>query len=206
VLRLILREIHDHSVHIGVCCVLSAIAVTILIGMIVYGVVGGGIAGVSVMGALLFLGFAILGVAQMYGDRANRISTLLATQAATRNRILVARIVTGILAVLITMVPAIALGVILLRLRVPPLEFYSRMVWDISAVAILTGLACHGMGLLIGWTTNRAWLIVAFVGLLTLLPALVVVKGFGPAAMAFLGLLILAAWARIWHTFTSMSL
>jgi hypothetical protein len=67
-------------------------------------------------------------------------------------------------------------------------------------------LACHAVGLLIGWTSSRARLIAGFVCLMLLLPSLVVIKGFGPWVVALLALLILAVWGRIWHTFTSASL
>jgi len=205
-LRLIVREIQDHSVYFGACCVLSAIIVSVLIRMIVHGITGTGVSIAYVATGFLFLCFGILGTAQMYGDRANRVSTLLSTQAVTRSRILAARVLAGIVIVLITLIPVLVVAVILLRLNEVPLELYSRMVWDISIVLALTGLACHGMGLLIGWTSSKSSLIVGFLCLMLLLASLLVVKGFGPSAMALLSLLILAAWGRIWHTFTSTSL
>ena len=39
---LIVREIRDHSVYFGVCCVLSAFIVATLVCMIVYGIAGEG--------------------------------------------------------------------------------------------------------------------------------------------------------------------
>jgi len=205
-LKLIAREICDHSVYFGVCCVLSAVIVATLICMIVYGIVGAGVLIACMVAGLLFLGFGALGVGQMYADRANRVSTFLSTQAVTRNRILVARILVGVLTVVVTLVPALVSGIILLTLKKPPLEFYSQMVWDICAVLLLMGLACHSMGLLVGWTGSKARLFVGLLCLMLLLPALVVVKGFGPATAALLALLILVVWGRVWHVFTSASL
>jgi ABC-type transport system involved in multi-copper enzyme maturation permease subunit len=205
-LRLIVREIQDNSVYFGACCVLGAITISVLVCMIVYGITSGGIHIAWTMVGFLFLTFGVLGAAQMYGDRANRVSTLLSTQAVTRNRILAARVLTGVATVLITLVPVFVASVVLLRLKMLPLEFYSRMVWDISIILALTGFACHGVGLLIGWTSSKATLIVGFLCLLMLLASLVVVKGFGLSAVALLVLLILAVWGKIWHTFTSASL
>jgi hypothetical protein len=205
-LTLIAREIRDHSVYFGAGCAITAMIVATIICMILYGIVGAGIATVSMFGGLLFLDFAVLGIAQMYGDRANRVSTLLSTQAATRNRILIARILVGAITVLITLIPALIATVLLLKLRQPPLEFYAGMVWDISIILILLGLACHAMGLLVGWTSSRARVILGAISLLVLLASLVVVKGFGPSAIVVLALLLAAAWGRIWHTFTSTSL
>ncbi len=205
-LRLIAREIYDHNVYFGICCVLSAIAVGALIWMIVYGVAGGGVLIACTMAGLLFHGLGVLGAAQMCGDRANRISTLLSIQAVTRGRILTARVLTGIVTVLITLIPMLVASVVLFRLNGPPVEFYSRTLWSISIVLALTGLACHGMGLLIGWTGSKSRLIVGFLCLMLLLVSLVAIKGFGPSAIVLLAVLILAAWGRIWHTFTSTSL
>lgn len=205
-LTLIAREVRDHSVHCSACCVLGTIIVAAMICMIVYGIVGEAVFAACLLAGLLFSGFAVLGAAQMYSDRANRVSTLLSTQAVTRSRILVARVLTGVVTVLISLIPALIASILLLKLRRPPLDLYSRMVWDISIVLVLMGLACHAMGLLIGWTGNRARLILGFICLIVVLASLVVVKGFGPSAMAFLTLLIAAVWGRIWHTFTSASL
>jgi hypothetical protein len=108
--------------------------------------------------------------------------------------------------VLISLSPVLIATVLLLKVRQPPLEFYSRMVWDVSIILILMGLMCHAMGLLVGWTASRARLILGFTCLMVLPASLVVVKGFGPSAMAVLALLLAAAWGRIWHTFTSTSL
>jgi len=205
-LKLIAREIRDHSVYFHSCCILSAVILATVICMIVYGIVGTGVLIACMVAGLLFLGFGALGVGQMYADRANRVSTFLSTQAVTRNRILIARILVGVLTVVVTLVPAIVAGVILLKLKKPPLEFYSQMVWDISVALLLAGLACHSLGLLIGWTGSKARLIAGFPCLMLLLLSLVVVKGFGPSTAVLLALLILVVWGRIWHTFTSTSL
>lgn len=203
---LIARELRDHSVYLGVCCVLSIFIVATLVYMIVYGITSDGISVAWLITAVPFLCFGVLGTAQMYGDRANRVSTLLSTQAVTRSRILVARILAGVVIILVTLIPVLVTGIILFRVKAPPLEFYSRMVWDISAVLVLVGLLCHSVGLLIGWTSSKARLMAGFFCLMLLLLSLVVVKGFGPWVVALLALLILAVWGRIWHTFTSASL
>jgi hypothetical protein len=205
-LRLMAREVLDNSVFVVACCVISAIIITILIVMTVSGVAHAGIVGSWMLTGLLLLVFGAFGAAQMYGDRGNRVSTLLATQAVTRDRILMARILTGILTVLIALVPAVIVAVVLLRLRLAHPEFYSQMIWHIAAVLLLMGLASHCVGLLMGWTSNRVRVSLGLIGLLAVLVSLVVIKGFDASAIALLGLLILAGWARIWHTFTSTTL
>lgn len=205
-LSLIVREVRDNNVYFGACCVLSVIMVVAILLMAVYGVAGEGIAAVYTCGGLLLTVLGALGVAQMYGDRANRVSTLLSTQAVTRTRILVARILAGVLILVISLVPVLIASLFLLKSRFPPLQFYSGVVWDISIVLALMGLACHAVGLLTGWTNSKARLIASFPCLLLLLASLVVIKGFDSSAMLLLTLFIAAIWARIWHTFTSASL
>jgi hypothetical protein len=205
-LRLMAREVRDNSVYVGACCVISAIIITILIFMTVSGVADAGIVGSWILAGFLLLILSALGAAQMYGDQGHRVSTLLATQAVTRGRILMARILTGVLVVLISLVPPLIVAGMLLKLRLSHLGFYSRMIWHIAAVLLLVGVACHCMGLLIGWTSNRVRVSLGLVGLLAVLASLVAIKGFDASALALLGLLILAGWARIWHTFTSTSL
>lgn len=205
-LSLIVREVRDNNVYFGTCCILSAIMVVAIILMAVYGVAGQGIVAVYACGGLLLIVLGALGVAQMYGDRANRVSTLLSTQAVTRTRILAARILAGAAILVISLTPVFIAGVFLLKSQFPPLQFYSGVVWDISIVLILMGLACHAVGLLTGWTSRKGRLIASFPCLLLLLASLVVIKGFDSSAMLLLALFIAATWARIWHTFTSASL
>ncbi len=205
-LSLIVREIRDNNVYFGACCVLSAIMVVAMSLMAIYGFMGQEIAVVYVCGGLLFTVIGALGVAQMYGDRTNRISTLLSTQAVTRTRILVARILAGVLILVVSVVPVLIASLFLFKSQFPPLQFYAGVVWDISIVLILMGLACHAVGLLTGWTSSKARLIASFPCLLLLLASLVVIKGFDSSAMLLLALFIAATWTRIWHTFTSASL
>jgi len=205
-LSLIVREVRDNHVYFAACCILSAIMVVAMSLMAVYGFVPQGTAAIYLCGGLLFTVFGALGVAQMYGDRANRVSTLLSTQAVTRSRILVARILAGVAILVISLVPVFMASLFLLKSQFPPLQFYAGVVWDISIVLVLMGLACHAVGLLTGWTSSKGRLIASFPCLLLLLASLVVIKGFDSSAMLLLTLFIAAVWARIWHTFTSASL
>jgi len=155
---------------------------------------------------LLLLGLYALGAAQMYGDRANRISSLLTTQAVTRSRVLAARALVGLLAVLAVLLPVVVTAVVLLWAFLPPLDFYRRLLVEIPLTLALTAFACHSAGLLVGWTTNRIRLLAGAVLLVTAVASLLWIKGFGPDVMAVLLLFIAATLLRTWHTFTSTSL
>lgn len=205
-LTLIRREIRDQFVYVLACWVASGIAAGIMVFTTLWGVRGAGFMFAGLMMSLLCIGLCGLGAAQMYSDRANRVSSLLATLATTRGRILAARVLVGALTDLGAIVLFVVPVVIVLRLAAPPLEFYARMIWEISVAAALTGFACYGIGLLVGWTTNRTWLVFGGLLLLALLMSFLVVKGFGPGAMLLLLLFIAAVLTRVWHTFTSASL
>ena len=206
-LTLIRREIHDHSIYVLASCAISAIAIAIMIYASFYGIDRpAAILFPALLMLVSFVGFSALGTAQMYSDRANRISALLSTLAVTRHHIFAARVLVGILAVLLATIPVIVTAVILLQMFLPPLEFYRRMVVEISVTAVLVGMVCYSVGLLVGWTTNKTWLIVGNLFVLTLCLSLLLVKGFGADVMSILLVFIAAALVCTWHKFISASL
>ncbi len=209
-LTLIRRELQDNIIYALGSCAIGAMAIGAMIYVSVYGTEvaksGPAVIYPSLLLLPAFLLFSILGAAQMYGDRAHRISPLLSTLAVTRHHILAARILAGILTILLTTVPVLVTATIVLRLFLPPFEFWRRMVIEISVTAVLLGTACYSLGLLVGWTTSRTWLIVGTSLLLTVSASLLVIKGFGPEAMLFLLVFIAAVLVRTWHKFTSASL
>ncbi len=205
-LSLIAREIRDNIVSVALPCLVGALGVTLAIVFSLSRVRGGVLPVTIMFTSVLLLAFCGLGASQAYGDRANRISSLLATLGVTRNRIFAARVLAGLLTVLVSLVPLAVTTIVLLWMFAPPLEFYARMVVEISLTVLLAAVACYLAGLLVGWTTSKAWLLAGSVLLLLSLVSLIVIKGFGPGAMAILLLFIGATLWYAWHTFTSASL
>jgi ABC-type transport system involved in multi-copper enzyme maturation permease subunit len=203
---LIEREIHDNIVNVASLLIASAIIVSIFICDYFWDLHGAQISVPSVLLGLMLLGFAVLGGSQMNGDRTHRISSLLSTLAVTRNRIFLARIFVGLVVVLVSLVPGIVGALALLRADSAPVEFFRRPLAEISIMIVLTGWTCYGVGLLIGWSPNKAHRLVGFLFLVVLVWSLVVAKGFGPEAMALLVLSLGASLLRTWYTFTSASL
>lgn len=205
-LSLIWREMHDNMVGV----VTPFLAGGIMIALAVYIAVSQGVphivAPLGMLTLVLLIGFCALGAAQMYGDRANRISSLLSTRGVTRRRIFAARVFVGVLTVLISFLPVTFTIAILLAVSGPSLTLYWRLIVELSVTAILAGFACHAIGLLIGWTTSKAWLLVGNLLLAPLLVSLVWIKGFGPEAAALLLLVIGAILLRVWRTFAAVSL
>lgn len=203
---LILRELQDHIVYILLLgfVVAMAAASAILTGL-------WGISRVSpvIVGAtmpILLVLFCSLGASQMYTDRANRISALLATSAATRNRILTARVLSGVAIMAPTLATLLITALGVLYFDMTPLGLYRGMIVEISLTAALASFAGYCVGLSTGWTLNRtAPTVGIFLGA-AMVMLLVIVKGFWLSTTLLLLLLSVAALVHVWHRFTSTSL
>ena len=208
-LTLIRREIRDHIVYFIAAVVFSAILIAFLtaamynldwVGSVVFEALS-----VPIL-IILVLGFSAMGVTQMYLDRNRRISAFLSALPVTRSRILTARIVTGLLAILIVLVPLAITAIVLGRLTGPPIPISSGHIADILTTVFLMTFACYCLGLLTGWTANKIAPTFGALGLNLVLVSLVFVKGFGPNIKFLLVLVIVACLIRTWHKFMSTSL
>jgi len=208
-LTLIRREIRDHIVYFIAAVVFSAILIALLTAATYHfdwGVPAVYI-GLSIpMLVILVLGFSAMGVTQMYIDRNRRISAFLSALPVTRSRILTARIVAGLLAILIVLAPLAIAVIVLGRLLAPPIPIFAGYVTDILTTVFLMVLACYCLGLLTGWTANKITPTFGALGLNLVLVSLVFVKGFGPEINFLLVLVIVACLIRTWHKFISTSL
>jgi ABC-type transport system involved in multi-copper enzyme maturation permease subunit len=205
-LTLIAREIRDNLVSVALPCLVSALAVILAVALALYGMEHDSWAPLALLLPVLLLAFCGLGASQMYGDRTNRISSLLSTLRVTRRRIFAARVLAGVLTILVSLVPLVVTAALVLWAFVPAMGFYRRMGVEIALTVLLTAIAFHAIGLLIGWTTSKAWLLAGNVLLMVLVLSLVAIKGFGPDALALLLVFIGAALLRAWQMFASASL
>jgi hypothetical protein len=214
---LIKREIRDHIIYFIGAAVLSAIFIIFLISVIsqydsiqrqarshwvpefTVGI------GVPTL-AIVIIGFCGLGAAQMYLDRTRKISAFLSTLAVSRSRILVARIITGILVILTLLVPLTVTATTLLRLYVPPVLIYPGMVFEIFITVFLMAFACYCIGLQTGWTSGKITPTLGGIALTCIFVPLIIIKGFGLQIVVILVLFIIASLIRTWHTFTTTSL
>ncbi|HUT45126.1 MAG TPA: hypothetical protein VMX36_02525 [Sedimentisphaerales bacterium] len=207
-LTLIKREIRDNIVYFLGAAILTAILIVITVSVAYnmgrdYGVYAGLSLPVIV---ILMIGFSGMGVSQMYTDKARKISAFLTALPVSRNQILLARIVTGILAILTVVLPFIITSMALAYLFVPPIPIFSSMIFDIFAVAFLLGFACYCLGLMTGWTASKITPIPGCLVLTFILTSLIIVKGFGSCAKGILTLFIVACLIRTWQKFMSTSL
>lgn len=206
---LIKREIRDHIVYFLGAAVLMAILIAIVI-VLAYQIGRGDsivYIGLSLpVIVILMIGFSAMGVSQMYTDRARKISAFLSILPVSRNQILLARIVTGILAILTVFLPLIATCMALRYLFAPPIPILSSIIYDIFIVVFLLGLACYFLGLMTGWTTSKIAPAMACLVLTFIISSMIIVKGFGLCIKGILILFIIACLTRTWQKYTSTSL
>jgi len=210
-LTLIKREIRDHIIYF----IAAAISASIIIGislprffnyrsplqrMTSY-------LGIMIaISSIVIFGFFAMGAAQMYTDKNKRISAFLSTLPVSRSRILIARMVTGMLAILTLLVPLAIVAIILIRIFAPPIPLLSGVVFEIFIGMVLTAFACYCIGLQAGWNSSSLVPALGGLGLTIMLVSLILVKGFGLHIIVILLLFIVASLIRIWHLFTSTSL
>ncbi len=215
---LIKREIRDHIVYFIVAAVLSVIFIFISIFVINqyessrrsnYRGIDSGMFTVGVgmpTVAIVIIGFCGLGTAQMYLDRTRKISAFLSTLAVSRDRILLARIITGILVILTLLLPLTIAVMTLFRLYAPPVLFNPGMVFEIFTAAFLMAFACYCIGLQTGWNSGKVAPTLGGIILTCVFVPLIFVKGFGLHIVVILVLFIIASLIRIRHTFMTTSL
>jgi hypothetical protein len=203
---LIGRELRDHASHIALAGFVSAFTIAIAAVVAAWGMTEAWQGIAAAMMPLLFATFCTLGTSQMYSDRANRISALLATSAVTRNGILAARVLSGALVILATLVLILITILVILWMIGSPLSLRWGPIVEVFTTAVLASFACYCAGLLSGWTTSKVIPILGtFLGVLLLL-LLVVVKGLGIPAILLLLLFSATCLLNVWHRYTSVSL
>lgn len=206
---LIKREIEDHLVYFIGAIILSAVLVALLTSAIYYDDPGEGtvFVGLSIPAiVVLIIGFPGMGASQMYTDRSRKISTFLSSLPVTRCQILTARIITGILAILVVLVPLTVTGTILWRLFTPQIPIFPGLIFDLSVVTFLMGFACYCLGLQTGWTTSRITPSLGGIILTCIFVPLIIIKGFGPQIKIILLLFIAASLIRTWQKFKHTAL
>ena len=229
ILTLIKNEIHDYIGYFFGALIFSVIFIGISIS-IIYKYTSVGLPFFSIgIGILVItiaiLGFCVMGAIQMYTDRTRNISAFLLTLPVRRNQILLARIVTGLLAILIFFVPAIIAVVFLSGLLIPEItdndvvftsrlfihpvpmyKVYKEMIFGITETIFLMATACYCLGLQTGWSPNKIIPILGSLILTFVLVPLIVVKGFGFQTNIILIFLIIASFARIRQKFMPTAL
>ena len=207
---LIKREIRDHIVYFIGAAIFSAIFIAITLSTVRHSdskvppIVSIGFGVPLVM--LVIIGFCGMGASQMYTDKTRKVSAFLSTLSVSRSRILLARIITGILAILTLLLPLTISIMFLFRLFPPPIPMYQGMIFEIFTAVFLMAFACYCVGLQTGWNSSKIIPTLGGLILTCILVPLILIKGFDLHLVAILVLFIAASLIRTWHTFMSTPL
>ncbi|MBN1359473.1 MAG: hypothetical protein JW993_02725 [Sedimentisphaerales bacterium] len=155
---------------------------------------------------LVGTGLCALGVAQMYVDRNRNISAFLMALPVTRGRLFVARLLAGLLASLVLVLPLAVAGIVLLSLPSNEVPQYRGLVGDLFWPVLLVCIACYSLGLYAGWNRRSLAPTLVVLPAMVLIPALVVIKGFGVEVVVILLLFIASCLVATWCRFSSSSL
>ena len=215
-LALIKREIEESIAFF----LIAAIAVTILVCNLVYKGYMGWMDGQHVQNygvpsvmyevlpsfILLPLVAAALGAAQMSTDKNRKVSSFLVTLATTRRRILAAKIIVGVLWLMLAILPVGLADIVLLKvfpmIAVPDAGFLMR----IFAVIFSCGMACYCFGLQIGWQSSKVIPALGVIFVSAAMMSLIMVKGISGQTIVIYLLFAAAAMIRTWQKYLSTSL
>ena len=211
-LILIKREIVDHIGYFIAAAILSALFIVLCISLVIRNEAGSidwpelefGLAAPIV--ALVLICITAMGASQMHNDKNSRISAFLSTLPTSRSAILTARVIAGLIAILLVVLPVSIGGYILVGIIAPPVPIFTQMLTEIAITAFLMCVACYCMGLLTGWTSSRILPTLGALVLVSLIIPLIIIKGFGLQIEIILLLFIIASLSRTWCKFSSTSL
>ncbi len=150
--------------------------------------------------------FCVMGAGQMYMDRTRRISCFLSTLAVTRANIFAARVITGLLLILSTIVPIAAAAMVIVRLLYEPIPVYQRMFWELTGTVSVLSVAAYCLGLLTGWARGRILPALGGAVLTFVLAPVVAIKGFGAETLILLSAFIVISLIRSRQVYVSTPL
>ncbi len=211
-LTLIKREIEDRMIFF----IITAIAVTIIAGAIVYELttevsnkppLGIPFIMYKVFGTfpLLFLPLisTVFGAVQMNADKDKKISSFLSTLATTRRQILTAKIITGLLWILVVLLPLAVVDAILLHIFPCVVLVELGFFVNIFVTVFFCSLACYAFGLKIGWKPKKILPVLGVILVTPVLMSVVIIKGFGQETIIIYLLFTVAVMVRVCQKFMS---
>lgn len=207
-LTLIRREIEDNLAFLIGAGLFSAIIVFIIISL------GYSLEDMEIpIHALFFvsmlfvvLGFSAMGANQMRVDTRRKISAFLVTLPAGRVQIFTARIVTGLIAILILLVPAAVTISYFLTQEMPFYPLLSGVLFRVFSVIFLGAFACYCLGLQAGQFSSKVVVYCTTMLIPVTIILLVIIKGFYYQGIIILVLLIVASLARSLQKFINSAL
>jgi len=205
---LIKREIEDHIIYF-----LGALILSLLFTASIAAKGFGGepveglrttLAAIGITLACATIVICALGMSQMHTDKNRKISAFLSTLPVSRNQILAARVITGLLALLVLLAaPAITVEILLSTLRQEE-AIYKYFTVEIFSAVYLLGLGVYCTGLMCGFSSSK---IVATLGSLVLsvvLLTIILIKGPDIETLIILLVYVSASLAYTWRKFSTI--
>jgi ABC-type transport system involved in multi-copper enzyme maturation permease subunit len=157
--------------------------------------------------AIVFIGLSWMGATQMHMDQTKKIYSMLFTKPVSRSQVLFAKIITGLLAILVLLLPVFAAAAFLLKNHdAGEFEFLFPGIFIPIAIGVeMLFFGCYCLGLMCGLSSNK--ILPAFGGIVlsALLVPIVVIKGFEFEALGIIILFVVACLLFVWKRFLSMS-
>ncbi len=205
---LIKREIEDHIVYFLGALILSLFFTGLIIAR-GFGGEPGEILGVilAALGitflAIATLGACALGTSQMHTDRNKKISAFLSTLPVSRNQIFAARVISGLLALLVLLAaPATAVETFLSTIRQEQ-PIYQYFTIEIFSAIYLVGLGIYCTGLMCGFSSSKIVPTLGSLVLSVVLMTIILIKGPGIETSIILLIYVSASLAYTWRKFNT---
>lgn len=147
-----------------------------------------------------------LGSAQMFKDRDQKVSAFLLTLATTRNKIILARMITGLVWILMVIVPIAATELILVQIFPILIPYPKALIIKLFVTTFLISLSCYSVGLVTGDSKRKNLSQIVGVIIIAILLTLIIIKGFGADTAFILIILTAALLGRVWQKFSTAAL
>lgn len=213
-LRLIRRELEDYMLLLLTAAIVATVFVCITITSITTGRHGSRLEIwiPNIMFITFFtlwflpVAFALIGTAQMHVDKIRKVPAFLATLATNRSQILSAKIIAGIIYILVATVPILVTDIILMRTYYPASVAGVGIFLKMFGLLFLACLMGYAVGLQAGTSTSK---IVAVLGPIVTVPFLIsiaVFKGLDGQTAGLFAIITIAVLIRVWQKFKTSSL
>ncbi len=160
----------------------------------------------TVLMSWLAIPCVILGSTQMSGDRDKKVSSFLSTLATTRRQIMLARIISGLLWIIILLLPFAATFAIVRYIWPQVISMEVRFFITLLCITGLIHLVCYCIGLRMSWQQNKVLRVVYTIVPIPIVLSIFVIRGLNAETAIILLLFATALIVQTWQKFMSTSL
>jgi ABC-type transport system involved in multi-copper enzyme maturation permease subunit len=205
---LIKREIEDHIIYFLGALILSLLFTASIAAKGFGGEPAEGLgiilAAIGITLACATIVICALGTSQMHTDKNRKISAFLSTLPVSRNQILAARVITGLLALLVLLAaPAITVEILLSTLRQEE-AVYRYFTVEIFSAVYLLGLGVYCTGLMCGFSSSKIVVTLGSLVLSVVLLTIILIKGPDIETLIILLVYVSASLAYTWRKFSTI--